>query len=332
MEKCCSLETSFPKEELCDEKNIPTMCYLYREDRPFFNHVEGITQIANAVLKNKEKNGTDQIDGLIKQYYEGAPLFYSNEPRKAKVFKPVLLYHSYSGNESYLRDNLQSFCLSDNTQHRHLKMSLSDKDRNGEPETVLEADEKIQADNLRKIDSWSQWTNSNVNIAKMAELVTRNVHSEEIIVKSQFTQKIFSSANDTFRHDSHRSAFSKPRSSQYRDLYVNSLSNLRCATYNCCSFSKYPHKCECGRAFARSEELTRHRRIHSGHRPFRCSQCSKTFGRKDHLKKHRTTHLHISEKKVHVCNMKECQQRYTRSDALARHQWAVHGIKASVPK
>ncbi|XP_067657260.1 zinc finger protein 768-like [Haliotis asinina] len=96
-----------------------------------------------------------------------------------------------------------------------------------------------------------------------------------------------------------------------------------------------PFRCDfadCGRAFARNEELTRHRRIHSGLRPHTCNTCGKKFGRKDHLNKHQKTHLKTAEKKVHMCNVPGCEQRYTRSDALARHQWGAHGIKSKSPK
>lgn len=54
-----------------------------------------------------------------------------------------------------------------------------------------------------------------------------------------------------------------------------------------------PFKCDvesCGKRFTRNEELTRHKRIHTGVRPYSCVFCKKRFGRKDHLKKHMRTH------------------------------------------
>lgn len=54
-----------------------------------------------------------------------------------------------------------------------------------------------------------------------------------------------------------------------------------------------PFKCDaehCGKTFTRNEELTRHKKIHTGLRPFSCHQCDKKFGRKDHLKKHKRSH------------------------------------------
>ncbi|PRD33167.1 UNVERIFIED_CONTAM: Egr4 [Trichonephila clavipes] len=98
-----------------------------------------------------------------------------------------------------------------------------------------------------------------------------------------------------------------------------------------------PFKCEypnCMKNFSRNEELSRHRRIHSGYKPYLCHVCSKSFCRKDHLSKHLKTHLQISEKKTYVCCVPGCEHRYTRSDALTRHKSTAHSIQKTntIPK
>ncbi|BFY98409.1 hypothetical protein BsWGS_01449 [Bradybaena similaris] len=483
MEVRNSFETSIFRDEVCDDKTVPSIRIISINEHQPLNEVERSTRISQAVIKNSENNGAGQTVSLLSQYYEGAPLFYSNEPRKAKVFTPVLLYHSYSNDDCNSCDNnLQNFCESesnllalDDSRNRHLNTTLSEKEIHGLTKpSMLETDERIQKDILQKGDSNSRRNISNVvnKTHNTAESISCAVQSKDTLVKSEPIHGPIFSVNETLQHGCRRSAFSKPRRSQdihhshILNTYVDSSVKLSQPAHNStdvCGFAGFPfvypfyfntddyqnvniqsstrtsypnllpsrrsescmcehclrdisnhqlysehntrqlpncsytynsnhyqfvqlnplllcnqmvnaqfnipvvrkqgkclcdaqqfweagrssealpkgaqkvapekaHKCDCGRTFARNEELTRHRRIHSGQRPFRCSLCAKTFGRKDHLKKHRTTHLHISEKKVHVCNIKDCQQRYTRSDALARHQWAIHGIKASIPK
>ncbi|TRY84220.1 hypothetical protein DNTS_026641, partial [Danionella cerebrum] len=55
-----------------------------------------------------------------------------------------------------------------------------------------------------------------------------------------------------------------------------------------------PYHCDwegCGWRFARSDELTRHYRKHTGHRPFQCQKCERAFSRSDHLALHMKRHL-----------------------------------------
>ncbi|KAL2310801.1 hypothetical protein Nmel_002476 [Mimus melanotis] len=66
----------------------------------------------------------------------------------------------------------------------------------------------------------------------------------------------------------------------------------------CITFPKHyrekPYKCTwegCTWKFARSDELTRHYRKHTGVKPFKCADCDRSFSRSDHLALHRRRHM-----------------------------------------
>lgn len=46
----------------------------------------------------------------------------------------------------------------------------------------------------------------------------------------------------------------------------------------------------CDKRFARSDELSRHKRMHTGEKKFACCICGRRFVRSDHLMKHERRH------------------------------------------
>lgn len=74
----------------------------------------------------------------------------------------------------------------------------------------------------------------------------------------------------------------------YFNVYV-----LKCVFLLSCLGEK-PYKCTwdgCTWKFARSDELTRHYRKHTGVKPFKCADCDRSFSRSDHLALHRRRHM-----------------------------------------
>lgn len=64
----------------------------------------------------------------------------------------------------------------------------------------------------------------------------------------------------------------------------------------CLATGEKPFKCKwdgCERRFARSDELSRHRRTHTGEKRFECPMCHSRFMRSDHLAKHARRHLAV---------------------------------------
>lgn len=82
-----------------------------------------------------------------------------------------------------------------------------------------------------------------------------------------------------------------------------------------------PYPCEfpgCGKSFIQRSALTVHSRVHSGERPHQCEfeGCGKSFSDSSSLARHRRTH---TGRRPYVCTQPGCGKMFTRRTTLNRH-------------
>ena len=91
-------------------------------------------------------------------------------------------------------------------------------------------------------------------------------------------------------------------------------------------------KCDqCGSEFSRVQELTRHKKIHTGKCPFRCSHCKAGFKAEAALRAHKNS-IHNdqtmmdSESDVRLFGCNQCDSRFHSATAFGKHMKLLHDV------